>query len=95
MRQLRNFIVPGGDSVLRGLLFFLLQLTIREDLMQQFNTITQALAILNVSRPTLYRHIKNGKIPAVRLGGRVLIPADFFDELRSQASNKAHQAAAE
>ena len=63
--------------------------------MQQFNTITQALAILNVSRPTLYRHIKNGKIPAVRLGGRVLIPADFFDELLSRAVEKAPQTAAE
>jgi excisionase family DNA binding protein len=53
--------------------------------MEQFNTITQAVQILNVSRPTIYRKIKTGEIPAVHLGGRVLIPAVFFEELKNKA----------
>jgi excisionase family DNA binding protein len=46
--------------------------------MAQFNTITQAVQILSISRPTIYRKIKTGEIPAVHLGGRVLIPAVFL-----------------
>jgi excisionase family DNA binding protein len=53
--------------------------------MAQFNTITQAVQILNISRPTIYRKIKTGEIPAVHLGSRVLIPAVFFEELRNRA----------
>jgi excisionase family DNA binding protein len=54
--------------------------------MAQFNTITQAVQILNISRPTIYRRIKAGEIPAVHLGGRVLIPAVFFEELKNKAA---------
>jgi excisionase family DNA binding protein len=53
--------------------------------MAQFNTITQAVQILSISRPTIYRRIKSGDIPSVRLGGRVLIPAVFFEELKNKA----------
>jgi excisionase family DNA binding protein len=51
----------------------------------QFYTITQAVTILNVSRPTICRKIKAGEIPAVHLGGRVLIPAVFFENLTAKA----------
>jgi excisionase family DNA binding protein len=53
--------------------------------MAQFNTVTQAVQILNVSRPTIYRKIKTGEIPVVHLGGRVLIPAVFFEDLKNRA----------
>jgi excisionase family DNA binding protein len=53
--------------------------------MQQFCTIRQTQEIMNISRPTLYRHIKSGEIPAVRVGGRVLIPASFLQELENKA----------
>ena len=56
--------------------------------MPQFMTIAQAMGILNVSRPTIYRRIKAGEIPVVRLGRRVLIPADFFETLRGRATDK-------
>jgi excisionase family DNA binding protein len=61
--------------------------------MQQFCTIRQTQEILNISRPILYRHIKSGEIPAVHVGGRALIPADYFEHLRNQAGNKAKQPA--
>ena len=56
--------------------------------MAQFSTISQAQKILTLSRPTIQRHIKSGEIPAVRLGGRVLIPAEFFEALESKAMGK-------
>jgi excisionase family DNA binding protein len=53
--------------------------------MPQFNTISQAIKILNISRPTIYRKIKTGEIPATHLGSRVLIPAVFFEDLSAKA----------
>jgi excisionase family DNA binding protein len=53
--------------------------------MYQFCTIKQTQEIMNISRPTLYRHIKSGEIPAVHVGGRVLIPASFLQELEDRA----------
>jgi excisionase family DNA binding protein len=53
--------------------------------MVEFNSISQAIKILGISRPTIWRKIKDGVIPAVRLGGRVLIPVVFFEELESKA----------
>jgi excisionase family DNA binding protein len=51
----------------------------------QFNTIAQTVTILNVSRPTVCRRIKSGEIPAIHLGGRVLIPSVFFENLTEKA----------
>jgi len=56
--------------------------------MAQFNTISQAQKILSMSRPTINRRIKSGEIPSVRLGGRVLIPAEFFEALKNKAMDK-------
>lgn len=36
--------------------------------------------MLGVSRPTLYKMIKEGKIPALRLRRRIVIPIDEFNE---------------
>jgi excisionase family DNA binding protein len=52
--------------------------------MHQFCSIKQVQEIMNLSQPTLYRHIKSGEIPAVRIGGRVLIPASFIQELEDR-----------
>jgi excisionase family DNA binding protein len=57
--------------------------------MAEFSTISQALKILSISRPTIYRRIKDGDIPSVRLGGRILIPAVFFEELKNRALSAA------
>ena len=35
-------------------------------------TIPQVLDLLHISRQTLYRHLKAGKLPHVKLGRRVL-----------------------
>jgi excisionase family DNA binding protein len=63
--------------------------------MEQFCTIRQTQEIMHISRPTLYRHIKSGEIPAVRVGGRVLIPASFLQELEEKARKPKHPAEAQ
>ena len=40
----------------------------------------RAAEMLGVSRPTLYKMIKEGKIPALRLRRRIVIPIDEFNE---------------
>ena len=55
---------------------------------QQFVTINQAMGILNISRPTIHRKLKTGEIPSVHLGKRVLIPDEFFLQLRNKAIGK-------
>ena len=43
-------------------------------------SISEAAEMLGVSRPTLYKMIKEGKIPALRLRRRIVIPIDEFNE---------------
>jgi excisionase family DNA binding protein len=43
--------------------------------MRQFYTIKEAGRIFRVSRQTIHRMIKTGKIPIKRIGRRVLVPA--------------------
>lgn len=38
--------------------------------------VTEAAALLGVSRPTMYQLIRRADFPAARIGGRVLIPRD-------------------
>ena len=47
---------------------------------KQALSITEAAEMLGVSRPTLYKMIKEGKIPALRLRRRIVIPIDEFNE---------------
>ena len=56
--------------------------------MAQFVSISDVVRILGVSRPTVQRRIKAGEIPVVRLGRRVLVPADYFETLRNMATDK-------
>ena len=39
-------------------------------------SVSEAAALLGVSRVTLYQYIKRDDFPAARIGGRVLIPRD-------------------
>jgi len=58
--------------------------------MPQFVTVTRALEILHISRPTIYRRIKAREIPSTRCGKKVLIPVEFFQRLQNEAlGNKA------
>jgi excisionase family DNA binding protein len=53
--------------------------------MPQFITVSEFISATRISRPTVSRRIKDGKIPAVHLGGHVLIPASFLKDLENEA----------
>ncbi|MER3480881.1 MAG: DNA-binding protein [Meiothermus sp.] len=44
-------------------------------------TVAEVVEILGVSRITVLRRVRDGTIPSIRLGRRVLIPAEYVDEL--------------
>jgi excisionase family DNA binding protein len=44
-------------------------------------TVTEAAALLRISRNSAYSLVAQGKIPAVRLGKRILVPRQALDAL--------------
>jgi excisionase family DNA binding protein len=57
----------------------------------RFMTIAELMKRTTLSRPTIYRHIKKGSIPAFRVGRRVLIDAAFLSQLKTQASSSSKE----
>jgi excisionase family DNA binding protein len=59
--------------------------------MPKFFTPADAAKILHYSRPTISLKVKSGEIPAIRPSGkhkgRVLIPAEYFENLSNTALN--------
>lgn len=53
--------------------------------MSKFITIDEYGEIVYQSRATTYRQIKNGLIPTVTIGKKILIPYSFLDNLESRA----------
>jgi excisionase family DNA binding protein len=49
-------------------------------------SVSQAARILGISRTTAYECVRSGELPALKLGGRIVIPAQVIDELLDQAS---------
>lgn len=41
--------------------------------------------LLGVSLPSLNRRLRDGSIPFVKIGARVLVPAKFLDDLAAKA----------
>ena len=52
----------------------------------RFLTIAELIKRTTLSRPTINRHIKKGVIPVVRLGRRVMINAEFLNQLERQSA---------
>ena len=57
----------------------------------QFITIAELMERSTLSRPTVYRHIKRGSIPTIKIGRRVLIDAEFLVQLQKQAALSAKE----
>ena len=51
-----------------------------------FYTVKEAAAILRVGASTLYRVIREGDFPAVRLRSRYVVPAAVMDRLLQEAT---------
>ena len=47
-------------------------------------TVLETAALLGINRHTMYQYIKNGDIPSVRVGSKILVPktAPIFQALR-------------
>ncbi len=44
-------------------------------------SVGQATEILGISRTTAYECVRTGELPALRLGGRIVIPTQVIDDL--------------
>lgn len=51
--------------------------------MEKFLTINEVCKILNISRQTLSKYIKEGKIKAIKYERAVRIPANQFENLKN------------
>jgi excisionase family DNA binding protein len=52
---------------------------------RRFFAVAEAAAMLGLSEPTLYRAIRAGEFPAIRVRGRYVVPAKAIDEMESSA----------
>jgi excisionase family DNA binding protein len=55
----------------------------------RFLPVKTVCQLTSLSRSTLFRHIKNGKVAHVKVGSRVLVAASFLDELKEKSEVKA------
>ncbi len=57
--------------------------------MEKLYTVKEATEILKISRATLYRHIKNGLLKPIKLGGKTLFLEselnNFIEKLKQSA----------
>lgn len=52
---------------------------------RRFYTVAQVAAELGLSEPTVYRAIRAGEFPAIRVRGRYVVPARAIDALEESA----------
>jgi len=52
---------------------------------RRFYSVAQGARLLGLSEMTLYRAISDGQFPAVRIRGRLIIPAKAIDEMTAAA----------
>lgn len=57
----------------------------RQGIVKRFYTVAEAAELLRLSEPTLYRAIRAGQFPAIRIRGRYSIPAKVIDAMESSA----------
>ena len=53
---------------------------------QRTMSVTQVAAVLGISRTTAYECVHSGELPALRLGGRIVVPIQAIDALLESAS---------
>jgi excisionase family DNA binding protein len=52
---------------------------------RRFYTVSEAAQLMRLSAPTLYREIRAGRFPAIRVRGRYVIPAKALDRMEHAA----------
>ena len=53
-------------------------------------TVTEAARVLGISRTTAYECVHTGDLPALRLGGRIVVPTKAIEDLLERASAIPH-----
>lgn len=54
----------------------------------RFYTVTQAARLIGTAPVTLYRAIRDGEFPALRIRGRLIVPAQAIDAMIDAAINE-------
>jgi excisionase family DNA binding protein len=54
-------------------------------------TVPEAARLLGISRMTAYAAVREGALPSLRIGRRVLVPRAALDRLLAEASGKPDQ----
>lgn len=52
---------------------------------KRFYTVAEAALLLGLSEPTVYRAIRAGEFPAIKVRGRYVVPAKGIDALEADA----------
>ncbi len=52
---------------------------------KRFFTVTETAGLLGLSEPTLYRAIRAGEFPAIKVRGRYVVPAKAIDAMEASA----------
>jgi excisionase family DNA binding protein len=60
-----------------------------EDSLKQVFTVSEAADVLGISRTLAYDLVAKGQLPAIRLGRRIVVPAQALGALLSAASSGA------
>ncbi|MEQ7007668.1 helix-turn-helix domain-containing protein [Actinopolymorpha sp. B17G11] len=55
---------------------------------RRFFSVAEVARMLGMSEMTLYRAIHAGEFPAIRIRGRLIVPAKALDEIVDQALNQ-------
>ena len=53
---------------------------------QRTMSVTEVAEVLGISRTTAYECVRTGDLPAIRLGGRIVVPTQAIDDLLERAS---------
>ena len=56
------------------------------DVERKTYTVVEVAKILGIGRNTAYEVCRNGEIPTIKIGGRILVPRTAIDELLSGAA---------
>lgn len=51
----------------------------------RFLLVREAAEVMRIDESTLYRHLRGGRFPAVKVGGRYLVPAAAVNEMAEEA----------
>src|ERR671912_170391 len=62
----------------------------RDQRPRPFLNVKEAAEQLRLDESTLYRHLREGRFPGVKVGGRYLVPTAVIDELAAGAMAAGH-----